>query len=85
MFTKKTFVAASAATLIGILGFASIADAKVTHPNYAKGSKAYGYVVEGVPASPGNSVNGNFIPRGTSPAQIPARHQEDDYGSGAGK
>ncbi len=82
MFTNNTFIAVAA--VIGMLGTASIADAKVAHINNAKARNAYGYVVEGAPAS-GQFVNGIFIPRGTSSAQVPSRLEEDDYGSEAGK
>ena len=40
--------------------------------DYANGGSAYGSANEG-----GAFVNGNFIPRGTSPAQVPAFHEED--------
>jgi hypothetical protein len=50
-----------------------------------KGSNAYGSTNAGS-ALPGDEfINGNFIPRGTSAPQVPSHHQEDNYGSAAGK
>ena len=84
MFNKKTFVTLSAAVVVGLLTAASIAQAKhVAHIDYAKARKAFGYVNEGT--TNGAAINGNFIPQGTSPAQVPSRHQEDNYGSESGK
>jgi hypothetical protein len=47
---------------------------------YTNGGSAYGYANEGSSYGPlnGEFINGNFIPRGTSPAQVPA-YREDDY------
>ncbi|HEY6254595.1 MAG TPA: hypothetical protein VIY51_02270 [Xanthobacteraceae bacterium] len=54
---------------------------------YTKGGEAYGYVKGGgaVGSTSGNFINGNFIPPGTSPAQVPSHHEEGDYGPEAGK
>jgi hypothetical protein len=40
------------------------------YTNRGSGWNAYGYV-NGGQASGGTFINGNFIPRGTSPAQVP--------------
>jgi hypothetical protein len=46
--------------------------------DYANGQSAYGSANAGrVTSHDGAFVNGNFIPRGTSPAQVPAFHEED--------
>jgi hypothetical protein len=68
------------ALVLGTLGAASIAQAKTQH--LSNGGQAYGYVTGGQ-TSGGTFINGNFIPRGTSPAQVPAFHEEDNYGSNA--
>jgi hypothetical protein len=44
----------------------------------AKGQNAFGFAGEGRASGyNGVFINGNFIPRGTSPAQVPAWHEED--------
>jgi hypothetical protein len=44
----------------------------------AKGQNAFGFAGEtGAAGYNGAFINGNFIPRGTSPAQVPAYHEED--------
>ncbi len=82
MFTNKTFIALVA--VIGMLGAASIADAKVIHKN-VKGGSAYGLVIEEAPTNGGKVVNGVFIPKGTPTNMIPSGPHEDNYGSQAGK
>jgi opacity protein-like surface antigen len=76
---KRTLIALSAALVLGALGAASVAQAS---NHYANGGQAFGYV-HGEQPSGGRFINGNFIPRGTSPAQVPAFHEEDSYGSNA--
>jgi hypothetical protein len=72
MFDRKTFIIGAIAALILILSAAFLS--------------GYGPVDgRNAVASLGTFINGNFIPAGTSPAQVPLRHQEDDYGSAAGK
>jgi hypothetical protein len=45
----------------------------------AKGRDAFGFAGEGGAAGyNGVFINGNFIPRGTSPAQVPAYREEDN-------
>jgi hypothetical protein len=86
MNIKRNIIALS--LLLGALGGATVAQAATHHhPDYAKGSKAYGYAGEGggLWAAHGNYINGNFIPQGTSPAQVPSHHEEDFYCSEAGK
>lgn len=56
-----------------------------SRPEYLRGGNAYGYANTGSVQFGGQFINGNFIPRGTSPAQVPSYHEEDDYGSEAGK
>jgi hypothetical protein len=72
MFDRKTFIFGGIAAVVLILSAAFLG-------GYAPidGRNAI--------ASLGTFINGNFIPGGTSPAQVPPRRQEDDYGSAAGK
>lgn len=72
---------------LGAFGAASVAQARTHHVDYAKASKAYGYANGGdaYGSTSGDFINGNFIPRGTSPAPVPSHHEEDYYGSEAGK
>jgi hypothetical protein len=85
MNSKTSLIALS--LLLGALGAASATQARIYHHSYGKGGQAYGYVNEGgIRGSAGGEfLNGNFIPRGTSPAQVPSHHEEDYYGSEAGK
>ncbi len=53
--------------------------------DHLKGGSAYGYVNPGSAQVGGEFINGVFVPRGTSAAQVPSHHEEDDYGSSAGK
>jgi hypothetical protein len=86
MLNKMTKMALAGALVLGTLGAASVAQARVHH-NYTNGWNAYGYSNEGNASAPdgGAFINGNFIPRGTSPAQVPSHHEEDNYGSGVDK
>jgi hypothetical protein len=71
MFDKNTFMAFVAGALIAIAAAAFFS----AHPLSERTATA----------SLGTFINGNYIPPGTSPAQIPSHHEEDDYGSAAGK
>jgi hypothetical protein len=54
------------------------ASTKRSKGDRAKGQNAFGFASEGGAAGyNGVFINGNFIPRGTSPAQVPAYHEED--------
>jgi hypothetical protein len=85
MNSKARLIALS--VLLGTLGAVSTAQARNYHHDYGKAGQAYGYVNEdGARGSAGGEfINGNFVPRGTSPAQVPSHHEEDYYGSEAGK
>jgi hypothetical protein len=80
MLNKMTRMALAGAL---ILGTASTALAAGNHAKGANAANAYGFA-NGEPTN-GTFVNGNFIPRGTSPAQVPSHHEEDKYGSGMDK
>ena len=71
-----------------ILGTASAALAGANGgrlPNYANANGANAYGFANGEATHGEFINGDFIPRGTSLAQVPSHHEEDNYGSEAGK
>lgn len=72
--------------LLSVLGAASVAPAS-THRGWGNAGQAYGYANEGNAYGSTNHefINRNFVPRGTSPAQVPSHHEEDNYGPEAGK
>jgi hypothetical protein len=73
MFDKKTFIYAGfAATL-----FVAVGVAVLLGNGGLNGRDAYASMV--------GFINGNLIPPGTSRAQVPSRHEEDNYGTAAGK
>jgi hypothetical protein len=72
MFTTNTWLAFVAGGLVAILASQFFA----SHPLSERTATA---------SLAGTFINGNYIPPGTSPAQIPSRHEEDYYGSSAGK
>jgi hypothetical protein len=78
MLNKMTKMALAGALMLGTAS-AALAGGN-TGPN--RGT-TYGFA-NGV-ATHGEFINGNFIPRGTSLAQVPSHHEEDNYGPDAGK
>jgi hypothetical protein len=48
------------------------------YTNRGDGRNAYGYVTGGQAPDGGRFINGDFIPRGTSPAQVPAHPYDEN-------